>query len=158
MTHIQSTGLPGLGLDATLAFDNNLVFSGGYTVSEAISWSLYPVIAPGTYLETQKTISFIGGYRFEYNPKLVFDCMAGLSASTARERVVYGSETVPNGWFTFARPLYYEQITTQFRPELRARAHWLFTRYTGLHVGCGALLDRPTVTYLQLGFTFGKLR
>lgn len=157
-SRLKSTSLLGLGLDATATFDNNLVFSAGYTASEAIYFDLFTPHVPDIQLQTLQTTSLVGGYRFVHRPKLVFDCMAGLSVSTYRERVIYGVEIESNGWFPVVHPLSYEQTTTQIRPELRARAHWLFTRYAGLHVGGGALLDRSTVTYLQLGLTFGKLR
>jgi hypothetical protein len=84
--------------------------------------------------------------------------MGGLALSTYEERVIYGSVTEPNGWFPIVHPLSYNQTITQVAPDLRARANWLFTRYTGLHVECGALIHKSTATYLQVGLTFGKLR
>ena len=158
LLQFKSISLPGYGLDATLALDNHLVFSTGYSDSEHFIPDLSTPLVPSSKLRNMQTTTLLAGYRFKNTSNLVFDCMAGLAVSTYEERVIYGSEPVENGWFPFDRLLSYDQTITQISPELRARAHWLFTRYTGLHMGFGALVNKSTATYFQLGLTFGKLR
>lgn len=150
-----------IGFEYTLqsVLNEHFLISAEYSKLGSWNWDQVlqePVL--GTFPSEIRTIGGNIGYRFTSHEKMAIDLTTGFFYYTLKERVVYDTEYVPNGWFPYYDAIDKEQQASGLGTTFGFRANWLFSKYVGLNLSSGAQVHQEVVPFIQFGLEVGKLR